>query len=308
MFVPVAVEPLRRLLADPGRVAAAVPGLQQDAGGPPVSGRLKVRVGGTSITYRGALRITERDDGSYLVEGDAAEARGGGTVTVALTLRLTAADGGTTLAFTGHATGGGRFADLDTDVAETAGRRLFNKIGGLLAESAGGGANGEGAPGVGASEAGASGEGGSGSGEGASGEGASGEGRGEADERGREEAQGESPEQGPLDEHDEDGEQEARRDELGVPLPDAVDAALAGETRAVFEVDNQPPAEAAHARRTMIGRSAEEVDHAPPRGRYAPVPAPESTPASIALRWAAPAAAVALASAIVIGRALRRRR
>ncbi|MGB8941609.1 MAG: carbon monoxide dehydrogenase subunit G, partial [Streptomyces sp.] len=69
-----------------------------------------------------------------------------------------------------------------------------------------------------------------------------------------------------------------------------------------------PPAEASHARRTMIGRSAEEVDHAPPRGRYAPAPAAESMSTRATLRWAAPAAAVVLASAIVAGRVLRRRR
>jgi hypothetical protein len=68
------------------------------------------------------------------------------------------------------------------------------------------------------------------------------------------------------------------------------------------------PAEAAHARRTMIGRSAEEVDHAPPRGRYAPVPAPQTVSANATLRWAAPAAALVLASAIVVNRVLRKRR
>lgn len=67
-------------------------------------------------------------------------------------------------------------------------------------------------------------------------------------------------------------------------------------------------AEAAHARRTMIGRSAEEVDHAPPRGRYSPVPTPEPNDAAATLRWAAPAAAVVVAGAVVLGRALRRRR
>lgn len=75
-----------------------------------------------------------------------------------------------------------------------------------------------------------------------------------------------------------------------------------------FTVPDEPPAEAAHARRTMIGRSAEEVDHAPPRGRYAPVPSPDPTTAGATLRWVAPAAALALASAVVVGRALRRRR
>lgn len=58
----------------------------------------------------------------------------------------------------------------------------------------------------------------------------------------------------------------------------------------------------------MIGRSAEEVDHAPPRGRYAPVPAPQTVAQNSTLRWAAPAAALVVASAIVVGRALRRRR
>ena len=57
----------------------------------------------------------------------------------------------------------------------------------------------------------------------------------------------------------------------------------------------------------MIGRSAEEVDHAPPRGRYAPVPAPQTVAGDPTLRWAAPAAAVAVASAVVVGRALRKR-
>ncbi|MER7746792.1 SRPBCC domain-containing protein [Streptomyces bacillaris] len=75
-----------------------------------------------------------------------------------------------------------------------------------------------------------------------------------------------------------------------------------------FTVPDEPPAEAAHARRTMIGRSAEEVDHAPPRGRYAPVPSPDAGGASTTLRWVAPAAALALASAVVLSRALRRRR
>ncbi|MFC8826570.1 SRPBCC family protein [Streptomyces sp. NPDC057137] len=75
-----------------------------------------------------------------------------------------------------------------------------------------------------------------------------------------------------------------------------------------FLVPLDPPAEAAHARRTMIGRSAEEVDHAPPRGRYAPEQAPDAGGAGAALRWVAPAAALAIAGAVVVGRALRRRR
>ncbi|MFF2326655.1 MULTISPECIES: hypothetical protein [unclassified Streptomyces] len=92
---------------------------------------------------------------------------------------------------------------------------------------------------------------------------------------------------------------------FGSPVPPP---SLDPEAEMEFTVPDGPPAEAAHARRTMIGRSAEEVDHAPPRGRYAPVPSPDSTTAGATLRWVAPAAALALASAVVVTRALRRRR
>ncbi|MER5974151.1 SRPBCC domain-containing protein [Streptomyces sp. NPDC002055] len=101
----------------------------------------------------------------------------------------------------------------------------------------------------------------------------------------------------------------------GIPSPERPEDEESGsvfetdaEIDAVIEDGEEPPAEAAHARRTMIGRSAEEVDHAPPRGRYAPVPAPEATSTTATLRWAAPAAAALVASAVVVGRILRRRR
>jgi hypothetical protein len=92
------------------------------------------------------------------------------------------------------------------------------------------------------------------------------------------------------------------------PLDDSLDNPLDSLDLEPVDPGSEPPAEAAHARRTMIGRSAEEVDHAPPRGRYAPVPAPEPASATATLRWAAPAAAVLIAGAVVVGRVLRRRR
>ncbi|MFE5080077.1 SRPBCC domain-containing protein [Streptomyces mirabilis] len=260
VFVPVQAERLREALADPVRVARAVPGLQQDAGTPPVSGRLKVRVGGHTITYRGTVRVTARDDGSYAVEGDAAEARGPGTVKLALALTLTPSDGGTTVTITGTTTADGRVADLPPDAVSATTDRLLNRFVENLAE----------AP--------------------------------------------ETP-QGAAE------REPVRETEPEKPEPEAeVEPAPEAEPSALFEEEEQAPpapsrvnredavAEAAHARRTMIGRSAEEVDHAPPRGRYAPVPAPETADARATLRWAAPAAAVALASAIAVTRALRKRR
>lgn len=135
VFVPVTVERLREALGDPVRVARAVPGLQQDAGADPVAGRLKVRVGSHSITYRGAVRVTGRDDGSYAVEGDATETRGTGSVTLALTLRLRDTEGGTTLTFDGTATADGRVTELPQDAVGSAVARLLNRFAEALGET-----------------------------------------------------------------------------------------------------------------------------------------------------------------------------
>lgn len=312
VFVPVPADRLRAALSDPARVARAVPGLQQEAGAAPVAGRLKVRVAGHTITYRGALRVAGRDDGSYTVEGDGTEARGSGSVKLRLTVRILAAEDGTTLAFTGTATADGRVADLPADAVSTTVTRLLNRFGGNLAR-------------------------------------VSDEDAGREREQGREHEQGQGQvsgstgiprpaEQPPAEQPPKEQPPAEQADVADVPpssepssseplsaaafddgSDDDSDAgtegglvpeALASEGFASGELAGreEPPAEAAHARRTMIGRSAEEVDHAPPRGRYAPVPAPESTVAGPALRWAAPAAALALASAIVVTRALRKRR
>ncbi|KQW00704.1 SRPBCC domain-containing protein [Streptomyces sp. Root369] len=242
VFVPVTVERLREALGDPVRVARAVPGLQQDAGADPVAGRLKVRVGSHSITYRGAVHVTGRDDGSYAVEGDATETRGTGSVTLALTLRLRDTEAGTTLTFDGTATADGRVTELPQDAVGSAVVRLLNRFAEALGET---------------------------------------------------EEEPEKPEQQP-----ETPEAVETPEPVEPPAPPVED----------FTEPANPPAEAAHARRTMIGRSAEEVDHAPPRGRYAPVPAPQTVASGATLRWAAPAAAVVLASAIVVTRVLRKRR
>ena len=310
VFVPVTAERLREVLADPARVARAVPGLQQDAGAEPVTGRLKVRVGGHTITYRGAVRISAREDGSYAVEGDATEARGNGSVKLALTLRVAEAEGGATLRFEGTASADGRVTEFSAEAVGSAVSRLLNRFGGQL--------------GVVAGEAGSE-------------PGAGTERPAEADVEADADVETEAVEEALAP-----GEFETRvtsdfettpdADDAAVPEPgrDAADGADDGaESGSVFDSEVPPPsldpraeeddsdaedgedspvAEAAHARRTMIGRSAEEVDHAPPRGRYAPVPAPQTIAPNSTLRWAAPAAALVLASAIVVGRMLRRRR
>ncbi|MFE9854837.1 SRPBCC domain-containing protein [Streptomyces sp. NPDC005780] len=331
VFVPVPVPALRRTLGDPARVARCVPGLQQDADASagPLSGRLKVRAGGHTITYRGALRLTPLPGAAHgvAVAGEGAEARGSGSAKLALTVRLTARDGGTAIAFEGTVSGDGRLLELDPAAALSAAHRLLDRfLQQLVTESLAGDDGADDAV-AGAGDAGADDAVADAGGAGAddavqdAGEPAA------AAVTAEEQAVGEAVEQA-LEEAAEEADT-SRAGDTPAPHDAAADEPPAGkqppEQASVFDtpvppssmdpvagieftVPDGPPAEAAHARRTMIGRSAEEVDHAPPRGRYAPVPSPDSTGAGATLRWVAPAAALALASAVVVGRALRRRR
>ncbi|MFD3544737.1 SRPBCC domain-containing protein [Streptomyces sp. NPDC058655] len=327
VFVPVPAEDLRAVLRDPGRVARCVPGLQQDADSRsgPLSGRLKVRVGGHTVTYRGALTVVERDPDHYRVAGEGAEVRGQGTVTFSLALRLSPVDGGTRLDLGAEGAADGRAAAFAPEAAATAVRRLLDRAAEQLGSAAAGARGAEGVPGapgvgnvpgVGGGAAAAAGPGSGGADRPAAG--AAGAGAdpdpdpdaGTADESDDSDpvAEGERVEgaEGVGDGAEDVTEVTASVFETEVPAP-SLDPFLAGRPEDP-EGSPRPPAEAAHARRTMIGRSAEEVDHAPPRGRYAPVPAPAATTAGDNLRWLAPAAALAVASAVVLGRALRRRR
>ncbi|RFC73209.1 SRPBCC domain-containing protein [Streptomyces sp. AcE210] len=267
VFVPVPAESLRGALAAPELVARAVPGLQREASGD--GGRLKLRIGGHTITYRGSLRVTETETGAFAVEGDGTEARGAGSVKFAVTVRVAAASGGSNVTFVASGSGDGRVAELPDEAVQSAVRRLLTRFAEALGTAAEPGTD----PG--------------------------------AEDVARTE-DAEDAEDSTDDSHSSVFETEIPPPSLAPFARLDPEADAAGED-AGFDAD-VPPAEAAHARRTMIGRSAEEVDHAPPRGRYAPVPAPESTTATATLRWAAPAAAVVVASAIVVGRVLRRRR
>lgn len=253
-FVPFPVEVVRLALTEPDRVVRCVSAVQRDAESPPgtLAGRLRLRIGGSTITYRGSLRIAACD-GGFEIEGEGTEARGDGTVKLALVIGLEQEGDGTRIGFSGAVQAEGRLREYDEATAAAAGRRLLDRFVAELTTDL------------------------------------------EAE-----------PVAGPPEE---DVPPASAAEDAGGD-PDAVEVDVP-ETVAGIEADDDrvvPPAEAAHARRTMIGRSAEEVDHAPPRGRYAPVSAPDTGSAGDTLRWAAPTAAALLVSAVVVGRALRRRR
>ncbi len=282
MFVPFPVDTVRLALAEPDRVARCVPGLQQDAdeAAGPLAGRLRLRIGGSTITYRGALRIGRRAD-VYEIEGEGTEVRGGGSVKLALTLTPKPVEGGTELICSGTVRSEGRLAEFDQEVSAGVARRLLDRFAAALTAGL------ETSPISAVTEDGATGD-----------EGAA----AAADETGL-------PTEAELPLSADDMDIEDVGDLEGLDDVDAVAEPVGfGDLGDLDDLDDEPPAEAAHARRTMIGRSTEEVDHAPPRGRYAPVPAPETVSTSATLRWAAPAAAVVIASVVVVGRRVLRRR
>ncbi len=319
VYVPFSASVVRGAFADPERVAGCLPGFQPGQESALRDARLRVRIGGSTITYRGDLSVAERGEG-LLVEAEGTESRGSGTVrlTLSVVARPDAAGTGTTLVFTGAVEATGRLTDVEPEQRETAARRLLDRFTDALSEElsraeppppGGIGApddNKPAIPGIPAPE--------SGSENGARPEVAPGQ---EAGFRhGHPDA--EIP-PSPLDpradlESELDAELESELD--GSPLVGgaAEDEPFGDQLAEDLTGDLARPGapaepEADVARRTMIGRSAEEVDHAPPRGRYAPRPAPGRTPATaVALRWAAPVAALAVASAVVVGRRVLRRR
>ncbi|NEE23221.1 carbon monoxide dehydrogenase, partial [Streptomyces sp. SID7499] len=214
-----------------------VPGLQQDAdaSASPLAGRLKLRAGGHTITYRGELRLTgpEGPGGSegqrFSVTGQGVEARGTGAVELALTIGLTEADGGTALAYSGTATGDGRLVELEEGAALAAAHRLLDRFTQqLVTESLA----------VRDEDAG------------------EGKGAGEVEDVGEDagEVAGEGVGEVAREVVDPDAEESGSVFDSPVPPP-SLDPVAGVE----FTVPDEPPAEAAHARRTMIGRSAEEV-------------------------------------------------
>ncbi|MBA8954471.1 SRPBCC family protein [Actinomadura namibiensis] len=89
--VPVPVDQAWSVLLDVERVALCVPGATLDsADGEEYAGRLKVKVGAMTVTYRGTARIAvaDRDARAVTIEAAAKEARGPGTAAATVQARL----------------------------------------------------------------------------------------------------------------------------------------------------------------------------------------------------------------------------
>ena len=145
--VPVPPEQAWDVLLDVQRIAPCMPGATVDTvEGDDVAGRLKVKVGPVSITYKGTATFKDRDaaDRSVLVEASGKEMRGAGTASATVRAALQPEDGsGTATLVTLHTTLSvtGRPAQFGRGVITEVGSRLIDKFADNLAQQLTGGAS-----------------------------------------------------------------------------------------------------------------------------------------------------------------------
>ncbi len=129
--VPVPPERAWDVLLDVERIAPCMPGASVDEfDGDVVTGRIKVKVGPVSLTYKGTAKFTERDPDArvILLEASGKETRGAGTASATVRATLEPESGGEATKATMHTTMNvtGRPAQF--------GRGVMVEVGGKLVE------------------------------------------------------------------------------------------------------------------------------------------------------------------------------
>src|SRR6476646_5196362 len=129
--VPVPPERAWDVLLDVQRIAPCMPGASVDEfDGEVVTGRIKVKVGPVSLTYRGTAKFTERDPDARVIvlEASGKETRGAGTASATVRATLEPESGGEATKATMHTTMNvtGRPAQF--------GRGVMVEVGGKLVE------------------------------------------------------------------------------------------------------------------------------------------------------------------------------
>jgi carbon monoxide dehydrogenase subunit G len=251
VLVPLSPQALRRSLDRPELLGVCLPGFTPDEERESaLEGRLKLRIGSTSITYRGELRRLDAGDDpqEFLFALDGRQAVGTGTVAGTVRLRLDpdTADPGleTRVTFLTSVQGTGRIEELSDASVRAAVHKLLDRFCVELAERA----EEDVLPASASEQTGAS-------------------------EFFLVEGLGELNDLGPLEEE--------LHDLAGLPEFSELDGHPA-------PAEQGAEATADPARRHIVGRSAEEVDHAPPRGRYAPALPARSARSRASARWGSP--------------------
>ncbi|GGK55872.1 carbon monoxide dehydrogenase subunit G [Planomonospora parontospora subsp. parontospora] len=143
--VPVPVEQAWAVLLDVERVAPCLPGAVLDTvEGDSFTGRLKVKVGPITVTYRGsaAFEDVDKDAHTAVLKASGKEARGSGTAAATVTARLLPEGTGTRVAVGTSFNVTGRPAQFGRGVMAEVGARLIDRfaanLSGLLSEPAAG--------------------------------------------------------------------------------------------------------------------------------------------------------------------------
>jgi carbon monoxide dehydrogenase subunit G len=135
--VPVPVGQAWPVLLDVERIAPCMPGATLDSvDGDEFTGRLKVKLGAMTITYKGSARIAAQDSDAHTVsiEGTGKEARGSGTASATVQAQLH--DEGEQTRVTVHTKLNvtGRPAQFGRNIMAEVGGKLINRFAGNLAE------------------------------------------------------------------------------------------------------------------------------------------------------------------------------
>lgn len=147
--VPVPVEQAWPVLLDIERVAPCMPGATLDSvEGDDFTGRLKVKVGPVTVTYRGKAGFTYQDEQNHTVtiEGSGKEARGSGTASATVRAQLHGEDGSTRVTVHTDLQVTGRPAQFGRNVMAEVGAKLIGKFADCLAGQLAGGEQAEPAP------------------------------------------------------------------------------------------------------------------------------------------------------------------
>jgi carbon monoxide dehydrogenase subunit G len=135
--VPVPVDQAWPVLLDVERIAPCMPGATLDTvDGDEFTGRLKVKLGAMTITYKGAARIASRDESAHIVtiEGTGKEARGSGTASATVQAQLHPEGEQTRVTVHTKLNITGRPAQFGRNIMAEVGGKLIGRFAGNLAK------------------------------------------------------------------------------------------------------------------------------------------------------------------------------
>jgi len=136
-IVPVPPDRAWEVLLDVERIAPCMPGATvEEFDGEVVTGRIKVKVGPVSLTYRGTAKFTERDPDTRVVVVDASgkETRGAGTASAAVRASLVPSGEGTQVSIHTTMNVTGRPAQFGRGVIAEVGGKLVEQFAANLAQ------------------------------------------------------------------------------------------------------------------------------------------------------------------------------